>query len=937
MSETAKVRLVRCPKCENLLPELTNYSVYQCGGCGAVLRANKRVAEAETSSDKSDDGKIGGVSEKISKNPENFNYSEKGMVNFSDGSEHDAKSNGSSSSRAENREVLSDRVEKYRNGSKIKADTWVVENDIETNENFENDIETNENLDDFNHSKMGREVEDLKPPKSNANGFQRSVRTSDRRIRERDEMEGFWRNPRMDYEGVRYSTSKYSQEGPSNYQLGSGYGYGEPVKNRNEMDGNNKVEYLEQDRAELLRKLDELKDQLSRSCDVNDKPKEKIPLDRRMVHQDPYGASEAWFPDGSLGANRASMQYPIPDRHVARRTRHISNYPEPSPFTNTHEMAMHSFYPPMHTSSQVQGMDPVRSQMLRRAPHQPSIPLQQHPSHPYYSGHYMDNDMDPFEPYPHNINLHLPSCSCFHCYNKRPQVPAPIPPPAFYNKMYPDIPNNPMFYHHENPNVFGPRDYNPRTTNPQMHSHNPQSHTRWPSDLNSEVGGFVRRRTPRVVLATGARHCCPIAGGAPFITCNNCFELLQLPKKVLFVEKNQKKIRCGACSTVILFAVVNKKLIVSINAETKRSPTKVDDSTDVAVNGGTSNYHGHVNRPSMNFSSDDYDNSGYDFQSMDREPTSLSTGQGLSSNKTVDMRSLHSTSPCTSEDEASPDSLIATRDRSNSAELPMKAYLSPPLSGSPLQDHFDYSSKYRAVDRIGKGSVSGRSEREKIMPKKVASRQNSVKESSLATEMEVSFNEYSNTGVSQDSGDGSREDQLRVNKGAESFFAGIIKKSFRDFSRSNRTVDISKSNVTINGHPIPDRLVKKAEKLAGSIHPGQYWYDSRAGFWGVMGGPCIGIVPPFIEEFNYPMPENCAGGDTAVFVNGRELHQKDLQLLGSRGLPTARDRSYIIEISGRVLDEASGEELDSLGKLAPTVERVKHGFGMKVPRPAATS
>lgn len=38
MSESAKVRLVRCPKCENLLPEVTEFSVYQCGGCGAVLR-----------------------------------------------------------------------------------------------------------------------------------------------------------------------------------------------------------------------------------------------------------------------------------------------------------------------------------------------------------------------------------------------------------------------------------------------------------------------------------------------------------------------------------------------------------------------------------------------------------------------------------------------------------------------------------------------------------------------------------------------------------------------------------------------------------------------------------------------------------------------------------------------------------------------------------
>ncbi|KAK4418541.1 hypothetical protein Salat_2266900 [Sesamum alatum] len=102
-----------------------------------------------------------------------------------------------------------------------------------------------------------------------------------------------------------------------------------------------------------------------------------------------------------------------------------------------------------------------------------------------------------------------------------------------------------------------------------------------------------------------------------------------------------------------------------------------------------------------------------------------------------------------------------------------------------------------------------------------------------------------------------------------------------------------------------------------------------------MGGPCLGIIPPFIAEFNYPMPEHCGGGNTHVFVNGRELNQKDLNLLGSRGLPTIPDRSYIIEISGRVLDEATGEELQSLGKLAPTVERVKHGFGMRAPKPVA--
>jgi hypothetical protein len=79
------------------------------------------------------------------------------------------------------------------------------------------------------------------------------------------------------------------------------------------------------------------------------------------------------------------------------------------------------------------------------------------------------------------------------------------------------------------------------------------------------------------------------------------------------------------------------------------------------------------------------------------------------------------------------------------------------------------------------------------------------------------------------------------------------------------------------------------------------------------------LVQPLIEEFNHPLPEKCSGGNTGVFVNGRELHQKDLDLLSGRGLPPDRDRSYIIEISGRVLDEDTGEELDCLGKLAPTL------------------
>lgn len=35
-----KLRIVRCPKCRQLLQEPTGYDVYKCGGCGTDLQGN---------------------------------------------------------------------------------------------------------------------------------------------------------------------------------------------------------------------------------------------------------------------------------------------------------------------------------------------------------------------------------------------------------------------------------------------------------------------------------------------------------------------------------------------------------------------------------------------------------------------------------------------------------------------------------------------------------------------------------------------------------------------------------------------------------------------------------------------------------------------------------------------------------------------------------
>jgi DNA-directed RNA polymerase subunit RPC12/RpoP len=38
-----KIRIVKCPKCRNLLPEPQGYDVYKCGGCGTDLKGEKSI------------------------------------------------------------------------------------------------------------------------------------------------------------------------------------------------------------------------------------------------------------------------------------------------------------------------------------------------------------------------------------------------------------------------------------------------------------------------------------------------------------------------------------------------------------------------------------------------------------------------------------------------------------------------------------------------------------------------------------------------------------------------------------------------------------------------------------------------------------------------------------------------------------------------------
>ncbi|ONM40384.1 Extra-large G-protein-like [Zea mays] len=234
------------------------------------------------------------------------------------------------------------------------------------------------------------------------------------------------------------------------------------------------------------------------------------------------------------------------------------------------------------------------------------------------------------------------------------------------------------------------------------------------------------------------------------------------------------------------------------------------------------------------------------------------------------------------------------------------------LGAESISNNCDENNK----DAIKTGSISERHEELIIEEENEKLQQAFIEDANSQAGSGSSINERTNSGFSRGSSEaGLDEDQSSTGKsGDSSFFAGFLKKGFKDLSLLNKSMDSVK--VSINGHPISERALKKAEKKAGPVDPGSYWYDYRAGFWGVMGRECIGIVQPFIREFNYPMARNCAGGDSGVFVNGRELHQRDLDLLVGRGLPRTSGKSYSLEMSGNVIDEDTGKKLRSLGKLA---------------------
>ncbi|CAL1373546.1 unnamed protein product [Linum trigynum] len=699
MAEGSKARLVRCPKCNNLLTELPNFSVYKCGSCAAVLRAKKNSRETDGDSfDKLErlSAKEGG----IAMNP----YAADAKPIFS---------------------WEKDRVFRQGPSNPISKSSMVDQKQPA--------------IDNYSNRKTMM-------MKEKQNGFNDFV---PRRVI--DESSSY-RNTGLMGGGVNRGECSTS----------SSYGYGRVRKEYDPLGratSTTRISYLEHDRAELLRKVDELKQQLNQVCDSS-----STSLKHNVMIPSPYHQSHA--PRGYFSSDLS--------RDQSYDTRSVG-----------------------------------------------------------------------------------------------------VPPPSL--------------------------GYSVST------SRDPQIQSRW---LAAVAKGNNRRLLRR-----------PIACGAPFITCCACFELLELPRKTRMKEKDRVKLRCGACSEVLMLELRSKKLMVSVCEEMKEMDVKAVDgscelSNDVHENVAnvcevqTTGLQGSIQAEEQILNIVECDK---------RKGYASSSGSSSSSSFC---------SPSDSSDEEESINEIAVPQHVSSAiDLAVKDGESPAMSTMHDGQENLGGSKEEALNLEPEGKINThtRDQANDASRKDASSMAAAVPE----VEEEFSFSDYRNMDSSVDSIEMSNAKASPIHR-----LAGVFKKSFKDFAKplSPQPAKKNKPLVFVNGQPIHEDSLRMAEKLAGPIHPGDYWYDFRAGFWGVMGQPCLGVIPAFIEEFNYPMPRNCAAGNTGVFVNGRELHQQDMELLSKRGLPTLKHKFYTLEIDGRLYDNDSRKELGGLGKLAPTVEKVKRGFGMKVPR-----
>jgi len=117
------------------------------------------------------------------------------------------------------------------------------------------------------------------------------------------------------------------------------------------------------------------------------------------------------------------------------------------------------------------------------------------------------------------------------------------------------------------------------------------------------------------------RHYRPVAGGAPFVTCNKCLKLLHLPADFLLFKRVFHQLKCGSCQEVLKFSLQNRSHIVSYASNAVESPNEVIYGSSNPPSESRANYYHSPHADHASFS-DDYGNSVGKSYSSEGDPMS---------------------------------------------------------------------------------------------------------------------------------------------------------------------------------------------------------------------------------------------------------------------------------------------------------------------------
>lgn len=105
------------------------------------------------------------------------------------------------------------------------------------------------------------------------------------------------------------------------------------------------------------------------------------------------------------------------------------------------------------------------------------------------------------------------------------------------------------------------------------------------------------------------------------------------------------------------------------------------------------------------------------------------------------------------------------------------------------------------------------------------------------------------------------------------------------------------SQVTINGRALTTQQIADFEKVYRvKPQPGNYWYDSKCGLYGVVGQPAAGFL--YAGHELGPLAADASGGNTKVFVNGREQTAGEVQILSLLAQAQVEPGRYWLDAMG---------------------------------------